>query len=83
MSLLIKHLLIMLNQIARHWGSYGVRRWFKMTRLAQSLVEWHSRLFAKNGYRVALIARTELHLKSLAEQINKDGGEVRTTFAVT
>lgn len=37
----------------------------------------HSRLFAKNGYRVALIARTEAHLTSLADQINREGGEVR------
>jgi NAD(P)-dependent dehydrogenase (short-subunit alcohol dehydrogenase family) len=37
------------------------------------------RLFAKQGYRVALIARNAEHLKNTADEINAAGGEVRTT----
>lgn len=36
-----------------------------------------SRLFAKSGYRVALIARNEHNLKATAEDIKAKGGEVR------
>jgi len=35
-----------------------------------------SRLFAKNGYRIALIARDPAHLRTLADEINAAGGEV-------
>ena len=35
-----------------------------------------SRLFAKNGYRVALVARNVDYLNTVAGEINKDGGEV-------
>ncbi|KAG8900304.1 hypothetical protein FRB99_006124 [Tulasnella sp. 403] len=35
----------------------------------------NSRLFAKSGYRVALLARNPDHLKSLSESIKSDGGE--------
>ena len=38
----------------------------------------YSRLFAKQGYRVALIARNADHLKKTADEINAAGGEVRT-----
>ena len=41
-----------------------------------------SRLFAKNGYRIALIARNEAQLTSLADEINKDGGEVSVPSSV-
>ncbi|CCM00549.1 uncharacterized protein FIBRA_02583 [Fibroporia radiculosa] len=34
-----------------------------------------ARLFAKTGYRVALVARNADHLKNLADDINKNGGE--------
>ena len=38
------------------------------------------RLFAKQGYRVALIARNADHLKKTADEINAVGGEVRPTL---
>jgi len=34
-----------------------------------------ARLFAKGGYRVALIARNPQHLQNLADEINSSGGE--------
>ena len=37
------------------------------------------RLFAKQGYRVALIARNADHLKKTADEINAVGGEVHST----
>ena len=36
------------------------------------------RLFAKSGYRVAVLARNADKLKALSESIKSDGGEVRT-----
>jgi len=40
-----------------------------------------ARLFARSGYRVALIARNPDHLKNLADEINASGGEA-TPFPV-
>ena len=39
---------------------------------------FNSRLFAKSGYRVALIARNVDHLNKLAAEINSSGGEAAT-----
>jgi hypothetical protein len=36
----------------------------------------HSRLFAKSGYRVALISRGPDYLNKLATELNQAGGEV-------
>jgi len=40
-----------------------------------------ARIFAKAGYRVALIARNAEHLKKVADEINKSGGEA-AAFAI-
>jgi hypothetical protein len=39
-----------------------------------------SRLFAKAGYSVALIARTESSLKKLSDEINANGRNVQPIF---
>jgi hypothetical protein len=44
----------------------------------RNLVRNCNRLFAKSGYRIALIARNPEHLRDLAGEINAAGGEVRT-----
>ncbi len=40
------------------------------------LLRLNSRLFAKKGYRVALVARNAEPLNSLAAEISNAGGEV-------
>ena len=46
--------------------------------MMRDLVRINSRLFAKSGYRIALIARNPENLRTLADEINAAGGEVRT-----
>ena len=55
-------------------------RYSKLTDIKFHIVDmvWptRSRLFAKNGYRIALVARNAEHLKNAAAEITKEGGEV-------